>query len=128
MPQDKVVSVQLTGDEEVMRNLVRYADLYTRETKTALTTEAHLIMADSQKECPIDTGRLRGSAYVEQQESGDVVVEMGYADIEYAIYVHEDLTKEHHYPTKAKFLEDPLNKAAPDLAEKVCARVKAEVT
>lgn len=125
---DKVVSVQLTGDEEVMRNLIKYADIYTKETREALKQEADLIMSESKKECPIDTGRLRSSAYVQAQNSGDVVVEMGYSDVDYAIYVHEDLTKYHHYPTKAKFLEDPLNRAAPELAGKICDRVKGAVT
>lgn len=51
---------------------------------------------------PVDTGRLRNSAYIKKYEDGFVV---GF-DTPYAIYVHEIGKNEHKYPTRYKFLED----------------------
>lgn len=59
--------------------------------------------------CPIDTGALRASAYLEITEfRGKPRVELGYArgsDPEYAVAVHENLEWRHEPPTRSKFLQ-----------------------
>lgn len=63
--------------------------------------------------CPIDTGLLRSSAYLEITEfRGHPRVEMGFArggQPEYAVSVHENLEWKHEFPTRAKFLEHAMN-------------------
>jgi hypothetical protein len=45
---------------------------------------------------------------------------------DYAVYVHENL-QAHHPVGQAKFLESAMTEAAPTLAERVAARVKAAI-
>lgn len=58
--------------------------------------------------CPIDTGKLRESAFLETVKfRGNPRVEIGFGrggKPFYAIYVHEALDHHHEAPTQAKFL------------------------
>ena len=87
--------------------------------------EAFKIMNESKKECPVDTGLLRSTGRVDDAviEGGSVRVDLGYYT-NYAIFVHEDLTKHHVWPTKAKFLEDPINRAMPEFEQLVAKRAE----
>lgn len=81
----------------------------------AVVLEGERIMAESKGECPVDTGALRASGNVSQEEEGTVT--LGYP-LDYAVYVHENLSAIH--PTgKAKFLEDPVNRNLPILPETI---------
>lgn len=64
---------------------------------------------------PVDTGILRGSAYVTDPDvrSGRISVSMGYAT-DYAAAVHERLDAVHNPPTQAKYLEKPLLEDLPE--------------
>lgn len=63
--------------------------------------------------CPVDTGVLRESAYLENISfRGKPRVECGFArggNPHYAVIVHEDLEHFHNPPTTAKFLERAVN-------------------
>lgn len=62
---------------------------------------------ESQKLVPVDTGALRNSAFTRAEGSGfDTEISVGYT-VNYAIYVHENLTAFHHVG-QAKFLEEPI--------------------
>jgi len=96
--------------------------------KRALKEVAVNIMAQSMSECPIDTGTLVSTSYIEQpiDDGNRVSIKMGYASLatnkmnpkpdwtgkmrmasEYALVVHE--TPEYYHPYgKWKFLEDPV--------------------
>lgn len=62
--------------------------------------------------CPIKSGALRESAYLEAEQSrGGTVVAIGFGrggQPDYAIYVHE-LPRQHEEPTRYKFLETALD-------------------
>lgn len=96
-----------------------------QKLKATLYGEAELIMAESKTLCPVDTGALRSSGHVERPEvQGDSAsVEMAYGGpaAPYALYVHEDLSKYHQAPTKAKFLEEPTLAHLPDLKDAITA-------
>ena len=90
--------------------------------KRALKEVAVNIMAQSMSECPIDTGTLVSTSYIEQpiDDGNRVSIKMGYGGhndkrnpdsgkmaSEYALVVHE--TPEYYHPYgKWKFLEDPV--------------------
>lgn len=72
--------------------------------------------------CPIDTEALRASGVVTQIGSGfDTVmnIRFGNEDVYYAIWVHEDLTKRHEFPTCAKFLERAIREQHGGTAEMI---------
>lgn len=90
----------------------------------ALFDEATIIFNQSQELVPVDTGRLRGSGRVtiERVPTGFSAT-ISYST-DYAIYVHEDLTKAHRFPTQAKFLEQPARERLPNLMENIVRRVE----
>lgn len=63
----------------------------------------------SQMYCPIDTGALRASGYLEKAGfRGNPRVEIGYArggQPDYAVRVHENMEWNHAIPTRAKWLQ-----------------------
>lgn len=63
---------------------------------------AYEILIRSLYYCPIDTGALKKSSYIENTNDG---FKVGYT-IDYAHYVHELLNNAHYAPTRAKYLED----------------------
>jgi len=77
------------------------------------------IMAESRDECPVDTGNLRRSGQVIQDADG--AVELSYP-VDYAVYVHENLEANHPIG-KAKFLEDPVNRALPELPQRIAEAI-----
>lgn len=89
------------------------------KTQRAILQEAYALQAESQKECPVDTGRLRASAYTRPTEEG---ARVGYTS-DYSVYVHERVDIPHKVG-KAKFLEDPMIRMQEGYAERVAARVK----
>ena len=94
-----------------------------------ITERVQPIMEESQEEVPVDTGTLRDSNFISQpqREGNQVRVTFGYGgenDLtnpktgqqasEYMLAVHERLDL-NHVVGKAKFLEDPVNRARPNL-------------
>jgi hypothetical protein len=63
------------------------------------------VLQDSNSMCPVDTGKLRDSGRVETDGSTGSIT----YDADYAIYVHEDMSKRHP-DGQAKFLETAIGK------------------
>lgn len=84
-----------------------------------LYLEAEQIMSTSKREVPVDTGRLRSTGYVQlpQMKGTQIGVTLGYGT-NYAVYVHEILSAR-HVVGKAKYLQDPLERAAQGLGNRV---------
>lgn len=96
---------QLKADLERLKSQHQYA------IASGLFQEMSEIMSESHDECPVKFGRLKATGQVEEPiiMSGRTSCRMGYST-KYAIYVHEILENYHAPPTKAKFLEDPVNR------------------
>jgi hypothetical protein len=121
MPE-KTISVEVTGVDKLAENLKAYGVKALHALAAEMYIEAEATMAESKQEVPVDTGALRASgtvllpAFTEQGP----VVEFGYggAAVDYAVFVHEDLTK-HHPVGNAKFLEGPVNRRAAGMGERI---------
>ena len=103
---------------------------------------ANDIIEDSRGEVPVDTGTLRSSTFVDEpsRSETEISVEFGYGrenDMtnprtgllasEYMLAVHERLDVA-HTNGKAKFLEDPLNEAIPELQNRLGNGLSATLT
>lgn len=108
----------LKGDITNLRN--NYREVSAR----ALFQEMTRIMAESHDECPVEFGRLRATGIVSEPVIGDgnVSCKMGYST-KYAIWVHEILENYHKPPTKAKYLEDPVNRNLDKVPQNINARI-----
>ena len=123
------MTVKLTLDDS---DVLAYLDRLTEPqlgnaVGEALFGEAWEIMGKSHREVPVRDGILKNSGTVlpPERRSGSVVVEMGYggAASAYAVVQHER-TDFAHRVGKAKYLEDPLMQAAPNLTRNLTARLR----
>lgn len=126
MPQ---ISVELKGMEHLKAVIELAGENARTQVPRAAFEVGHEAFADSQRECPVETGALRGSGHVKTPKvsASEIEIEIAYGGpaADYAIYVHEDLDAHHDAPTKAKFLEDPVKKIAPHFGRKLAEAVVA---
>lgn len=98
---------------------------YLKQEVYLVVTEA---FNESQKEVPVATGMLRGSGDVGIDTSSDaqLIVYIGYGgpSASYALSVHENLAAHHAPPTKAKYLEDPVNRALTRMPSRMQADIE----
>lgn len=81
----------------------------------AIEAEAYDLLHRSQAECPVDTGHLVSTGFVDiERTSTGAVGTIGYT-ADYALAVHENTAAEHPNGGKAKFLTDPLNASSDKL-------------
>ncbi len=85
--------------------------------------------AESQMQVPVRTGALKGSGHITDpiMEPGNIALQIGYGGpaAGYALFVHENLAAHHSPPTKAKYLEDPVNAAIQSLPSRMAGRLEA---
>lgn len=112
------VHIQVRDLDELRRRFMDFSEQYPAMAEKAVYLTLRPILTESKRICPVDTGYLRGSGYVSDPVSmyGAVRATIGYS-AEYAPHVHENLEARHKPPTQAKFLETPIARALPDLAE-----------
>lgn len=116
----------VTGQAEVMRNLVELARAFPQEAATALQAELEIEATESQRRTPVETGALRASHAVTVDGDGEDVVgriTVGGAAAPYAVYVHENL-EAYHPVGQAKFLESTLTESARFLPSRLAKRIR----
>ncbi len=121
------MKIKLEGMDKLQNMLKVGGQQATIATARALYQQANRIFIDSQAQVPIDTGALRASGFVTKPyvvgTTATVQISYGGAAAPYAVIVHEDL-EANHTVGKAKFLEDPLTQAIPNLTKNVADSVE----
>lgn len=110
---------KLEGLKRVLGRMNKIADTVPGAAGAALYAEAANIMRVSLRQAPVDFGLLRRSHYITLPRRGQV--ELGYG-ASYAVFVHEITENFHEPPTKAKYLEDPINAALPGMPKRLAIR------
>ena len=109
------ISVDFKGGESVMRALRLLGEKAPEAMGKALYQEGNDILREAKVLTPVDTGVLKGSAFVNLPEvsGGEVSVTLGYggAASAYAEVQHEELSYYHKPPTQALFLKQPFDEA-----------------
>ena len=122
--------IKIKGIKEVKKNLREYPHKTLKALGKATYEESQIILGESKKQCPVDTGTLRSTGHVTEPKytKSSVEVQIGYggAAAPYAIYVHERLDLRHKVG-KAKFLEDPMKEALPKLPGSISERMRGEL-
>ena len=126
MPRTRGIDIK--GLEAVKRNLESLKSKSVAETRRGLYVSAELIMTQSKKIVPVDTGALRSTGHVKPpvDTPGRIEIELGYGgpagkgdkagkDLGYGIWVHERMDAQHKVG-EAKFLQKPFEIAAPGVA------------
>ena len=102
--------------QAIVDHLRRLEEQYPATVPIAVQRVFLEILSISKKECPVETGYLRGTGYVSEPVSsyGQFLISIGYS-AGYSWWVHELIANYHHPPTKAKFLEEPLQMYAKNI-------------
>ena len=129
-----MANVRVEIDDRELRKVLSKAKNAPQVAARALYEEGNIIFNESQRLVPVVTGALAGSGRVTAPSvnaaSVEVTIGYGGAAAPYAIYVHERLDLNHKYPgaknaaAQAKFLEEPVLKAAPSLGRRLADRVE----
>jgi hypothetical protein len=110
-------------------NMGKTAKEFPARVKSAAYIEANVELIESQRLVPVRYGLLRASGMVQEPEikGNTVSVNITYGDdqVDYAVYVHEDL-EAFHPVGQAKFLEEPLKASAPYMGGRIAARLNLE--
>jgi hypothetical protein len=109
----------LVGGDRVIATLNKEISQIRGATYEGLYQAGLLVKARSVVKTPVDTGNLRGSAYVQGIEHGkSPVVEIGYT-ASYAPFVHE-IKKNYRAPgTGWKFLENALKENVKGILDQI---------
>jgi hypothetical protein len=128
-----MVSLDLKGVAQVTQNLQRLVQPKAHVLGDALHAEGMRIMQQSLPLVPIDTGRLRSSAAVDQPvQAGSVVsVELSYGNdgplgpAPYAAIVHFTPDPPVHHPIgQAYFLQQPFFQATAGFTQRIAASIQ----
>lgn len=123
------LSVEVLGGRLAEEHLAALGEQALHVVEGHIMDEAATAFGASQQQVPVRFGALRGSGRIHAPErSGDEVsVDLTYggAAAPYALYVHENLNAQHASPTKAKYLEDPVNEVMQGTAERLAAALEA---
>lgn len=116
------MAVIVKGLAQVTAGLQALPDAVAGALQRGLEDEAGTIMEAAIDQVPVDTGALRDSGRIERpQASGrEVTIAFGFGggDVDYAVYVHEDLQAT-HTNGKAKYLEDPALQAVAGMDDRL---------
>lgn len=122
------ITIKVDGHLKAKAALGKVHDAVDRGSKLALIDAMETIMMESEPEVPKDEGTLERSQFVNDPTDGrdGPEIEGGYASI-YAARQHEELEWVHPKKGKAKYLEDPANRVAPEIPGMFRDRIDAEV-
>lgn len=95
---------------KVRFNTKHAVSVMRRASDEAIQQVMHEVLEEAREEAPLDKGDLRASGHIVQNgPTTKIVFDAPYAEIQ-----HENLSY-HHDIGKAKYLEDPFNRAVPRL-------------
>jgi hypothetical protein len=127
------LTIEVKGLEQIRANLRNLYERAPAEFGQAVREEFEDAMMESQAECPYDydnphsdgTPHMRDTALVEGpvNEGNGFAVYASYA-VPYATVQHETPEYNHIWPTKWKFLEDPINRRIPRIAPAIVKRME----
>ena len=119
-----VWSIEFADLPRAQKAMLNMERLTPATVVAALYGIAEEIMTESKEIVPVDTGNLKSTGHVQRPELHGRVAEvtLGYGgtaangeEVGYAWWVHETLEAHHKEPSKAKYLEDPINEHMNDI-------------
>jgi len=103
------------GAQQAIRHLKNHREAAAAAVERAVPEAAEILLEESNKLCPVDTGRLKESGTIVIQGKGLNTRAWVVYDTPYAIFVHENLEVFHEPPTQAKFLEEAVRRYKRDI-------------
>lgn len=114
------IAVRVEGDEKVIDRILAYAEDYPEIVAEEFFGELLDLEAQAKYECPWRTGLLSTSITATKPEIKEKVISSTIGtNVEYAVYVHENMNAHHNAPGKAKFIEAPAKRWAARLVDRL---------
>lgn len=139
-PSRNVAGIELTGTKELIDALNALGPRMLEKGKLALREIAEDVITRAVEKAPQRTGDLRATGHANDVtvEGEALSVTMGFGgtapsggNVNYAVYVHEDLTKRHDPPYgkggEAKFLEKAILEVAPRMEAHMASILRDEL-
>ena len=115
------------GIDKLIRNLNATKEMIKQSSVRGVNYVAEEIMAESKEVyCPVKTGHLRRSGFVEHATVEKPVAKLGY-NADYAVPVHE-LDKNYNFGKSWKYLEIPLKNRLPRVKMDIAAYIAEELS
>lgn len=129
-----MIQANARGLDAVLRELKKLEGRAVDVIQEAFVREAYRVDNASVKQVPVDTGRLRSThMVVEEQKLRSVGARVVYGggtgpstEVTYAREVHDDLRMRHRVG-KARYLIDPLEAAKPHVIPRVIRYIKGKL-
>lgn len=122
-----MIDFNVVGAAELLARIKAIAETAPVLVGRGMFVAGERIMEEAKAETPVDTGALRSSGHVDLPvvDGTDITVTLGFggAAVDYAVYVHEDLSAKHD-DGKAKYLEDPLTRNEDQLLRWIAEEVQ----
>jgi hypothetical protein len=119
---DTGFQARLLATQKQMEHLQKQMPFTVRQ---ALQRGGEIILEKARYYCPVETGRLRTHSGVSLPEGDELIrVEITF-DMAYAVFVHEDVSKNHASPTRAKFLELAVRETKSEVSWAIGTAVKS---
>lgn len=118
------MSVKVEGIDNVLSRLKRLRSILDGTLKSAMFEAGGYLLAQSNKEVPLDKGTLSNSGKVEQIT--DAEVEVGY-HTPYALRLHEHPEFNFQNNRKGKYLEDPLKANLSHIGDIIAGKLSKEI-
>lgn len=99
------LNISLNGLDSLKKELNNLPKVLDTQLNTFTKSIANEILEEAKRLCPVASGHLRDSGYIQFKDKGFVV---GFG-AEYAVYVHENMSAK-HLVGQAKFLDDAVIK------------------
>jgi hypothetical protein len=112
------LSAKVEGLSSVAKAVEEQLGDIAQRCRVAMVSEAAAIAGDAVLRCPVQTGELRESVFIQPTQDG---AEVGFS-APHALYVHERLDLEHD-EGEAKFLEHAANAVRSTMAQKLAGKV-----
>ena len=122
------MGVKIRGMDKIEANFKKYKVEAFKQIKDAVEDASFDLQGKSQRQAPVDTGDLRGSASTTVDvKLTKVVSEVGYNE-EYALDQHEKLEYKHPRGGNAKYLEGPLKENQSRYIKEISAALRRATT
>jgi hypothetical protein len=109
------ISVKIIGIDRANEQLANIGQVAVEAARQGINMFVEGVGAEAVEECPWKTRALARSWFSEETVENDIISILCGFNINYAVYVHEDLEAFHPNGGKAKFLEDPFQRHIPQL-------------
>lgn len=120
------MSDYIEGLDKTLKNINKMFAKSPLAAQTALIKVSNHILAEAVQDCPVDQGTLRRSGKVDEIDFSLIESSVRIVfDVDYAVYVHENL-QAHHPVGHAKFLENAVSSIAPELVTEVATGYRSE--